>query len=108
MTSILAKWPLVKIFCCLAAAVLVMLGGIIKLIPRYGEILTGLVLTARSRIIVFKQELHVCLVTDGSWRWTKPFSISQAGIQAIDIPVGRHMASLIIRVTQIGGLQKQV
>ena len=30
------------------------------------------------------------------------------GVQVIEIPVGRHMASLIISVMHIGGLQKKV
>lgn len=53
-------------------------------------------------------QLHVCVVCDGSWRWTKPFSIGEAGIQAIDIPIGRYMATLLIKINLIGGLQKQV
>lgn len=53
-------------------------------------------------------KLHVCVVCDGSWRWTKPFSIREVGVQAIDIPIGRYMANLIVKVKLIGGIQKQV
>lgn len=46
-------------------------------------------------------------MTDGTWRWTKPFSISTAGVQAVQLFIGRHTATLNVHVAELGGLQKQ-
>ena len=53
------------------------------------------------------QALHACLVTDGVWRWTKPFDISATGVQEIQLFVGINTATLYVHVTDLGGLQKQ-
>ena len=53
------------------------------------------------------QALHACLVTDGVWRWTKPFDISTTGVQEIQLFVGINTAALYVHVTDLGGLQKQ-
>jgi hypothetical protein len=47
-------------------------------------------------------------VTDGVWRWTKPFSISKEGTQSIEVYIGRHTALVHIHVANIGGLQRKV
>ena len=54
------------------------------------------------------QTLHVCLVTDGVWRWTKPFSVAGEGVEPVEVYIGRHTAQLSVAVTAIGGLQKEV
>ena len=53
------------------------------------------------------QALHACLVTDGVWRWTKPFDISTTSVQEIQLFVGINTATLYVHVTDLGGLQKQ-
>ena len=46
-------------------------------------------------------------MTDGVWRWTKPFDISTTGVQEIQLFVGINTATLYVQVTDLGGLQKQ-
>lgn len=47
-------------------------------------------------------------VTQESWRWTDPFSIDSPGVSALELPIRKGTATVYIRVTEIGGLQKQV
>ena len=47
-------------------------------------------------------------MTDGVWRWTKPFSITSVGSQSVDVYIGTHTALVNVTVINIGGLQKQV
>ena len=54
------------------------------------------------------QSLHLCVVTDGEWRWTKPFSIAEDGSRNVEVYIGRHTAVVNVCVTNIGGLQKKV
>ena len=60
------------------------------------------------KLYMYAQVLQVCFVTDGVWRWTKPFSIDTLGVQTVQLSVGKDTASLHVQVTSIGGLQKQV
>ena len=66
-------------------------------------------MTSFTVMLVFNcvQTLHACLVSDGVWRWTKPFDISTTGVQEIQLFVGINTATLYVHVTELGGLQKQ-
>lgn len=50
----------------------------------------------------------MCLVSENVWRWTKPFSIAEEGVQSVEVYVGRHTSLVSVSVANIGGLQKQV
>ena len=54
------------------------------------------------------QTLHMCVVSEGVWRWTKPFTITHEGTQSVEVFIGRHTALVSVCVANIGGLQKQV
>eukprot|EP00731_Ephydatia_muelleri_P030160 Em0021g683a len=54
------------------------------------------------------QLLRACLVGDGRWRWTRPFSIDALGTQVVQLYVGRYLANLFVHISSLGGLQKKV
>ncbi len=54
------------------------------------------------------QLVHMCLVVSGEWRWSRPFSIDSCGLKAVQVYVGTFPATLHVRVSDIGGLQKMV
>lgn len=54
------------------------------------------------------QLLHICMEGWGNWRWAEPFSVDDAGTLLRTIQHRGQTASLIIRVTQLSAVQKQV
>uniref|UniRef100_A0A8C4PXQ0 VPS13-like middle region domain-containing protein n=1 Tax=Eptatretus burgeri TaxID=7764 RepID=A0A8C4PXQ0_EPTBU len=54
------------------------------------------------------QLLHVCVEGWGNWRWSDPFSLDTPGTFLQNISNKGRVASLIISVISLGGLQKQV
>ena len=57
---------------------------------------------------MYMQTLHLCIVTAGEWRWTKPFSMAAEGSRAVTAYIGRHIAVVNVCITNIGGLQRKV
>ncbi|XP_062394523.1 intermembrane lipid transfer protein VPS13B-like isoform X2 [Sardina pilchardus] len=54
------------------------------------------------------QLLHICIEGWGNWRWSEPFSIDNVGTLLRTIEYKGQTASLIIKVQQLSGIQKQV
>ncbi|KAM7075816.1 intermembrane lipid transfer protein VPS13B isoform 2-T4 [Molossus nigricans] len=54
------------------------------------------------------QLLHVCIEGWGNWRWSEPFSVDHAGTFIRTIQYKGRTASLIIKVQQLSGVQKQI
>lgn len=54
------------------------------------------------------QLLHICIEGWGNWRWSEPFSVDNAGTFIRTIQYKGRTASLIIKVQQLSGVQKQV
>ncbi|KAI5620879.1 vacuolar protein sorting-associated protein 13B-like, partial [Silurus asotus] len=54
------------------------------------------------------QLLHVCIEGWGNWRWSEPFSIDNVGTMLRCIHGKSQIASLIIKIQQLGGVQKQI
>ncbi|KAJ8290951.1 hypothetical protein GJAV_G00019570 [Gymnothorax javanicus] len=54
------------------------------------------------------QLLHICVEGWGNWRWSEPFSIDNAGTLLRTIQSKGRTASLIIKVRQLSGVQKQI
>ncbi|XP_053571218.1 intermembrane lipid transfer protein VPS13B isoform X2 [Bombina bombina] len=54
------------------------------------------------------QLLHICIEGWGNWRWSEPFSVDNAGTFIRTIQYKGRTASLIIKVEQLNGVQKQV
>ncbi|XP_060051757.1 intermembrane lipid transfer protein VPS13B [Erinaceus europaeus] len=54
------------------------------------------------------QLLHICIEGWGNWRWSEPFSMDHAGTFIRTIQYKGRTASLIIKVQQLSGVQKQV
>ncbi|TSK20268.1 Vacuolar protein sorting-associated protein 13B [Bagarius yarrelli] len=54
------------------------------------------------------QLLHVCIEGWGNWRWSEPFSIDNVGTMVRCIPRKSQIASLIIKIQQLSGVQKQI
>ncbi|XP_058602808.1 intermembrane lipid transfer protein VPS13B isoform X2 [Onychostoma macrolepis] len=54
------------------------------------------------------QLLHICMEGWGNWRWAEPFSVDDAGTLLRTIQHKGQTATLIIRVKQLTGVQKQV
>lgn len=54
------------------------------------------------------QLLHICIEGWGNWRWSEPFSMDQAGTFIRTIQYKGRTASLIIKVRQLSGVQKQI
>uniref|UniRef100_F6T123 Vacuolar protein sorting 13 homolog B n=1 Tax=Ornithorhynchus anatinus TaxID=9258 RepID=F6T123_ORNAN len=54
------------------------------------------------------QLLHICIEGWGNWRWSEPFSVDSAGTFLRTIQYKGRTASLIIKVQQISGVQKQI
>ncbi|KAG5271733.1 hypothetical protein AALO_G00183420 [Alosa alosa] len=54
------------------------------------------------------QLLHICIEGWGNWRWSEPFSIDNVGTLLRTIEYKGQTASLIIKVQQLSGVQKQV
>lgn len=52
--------------------------------------------------------LHVCIETEGDWRWSEPFDIDTVGVFGRTIHHRLHSATLFIEVKQLSGMQKQV
>lgn len=53
--------------------------------------------------------MHVCLVNEGMWRWTKPFAIDRVGIQTVPLHIGSsYVTTLFVEITLLGGLQRVV
>ncbi|KAM9851512.1 intermembrane lipid transfer protein VPS13B [Aulostomus maculatus] len=54
------------------------------------------------------QLLHICIEGWGNWRWSDPFSVDNVGTLLRTIEYKGRTASLIIKVVQLNGVQKQV
>ncbi|KAE8599301.1 hypothetical protein XENTR_v10017132 [Xenopus tropicalis] len=54
------------------------------------------------------QLLHICIEGWGNWRWSEPFSVDNAGTFVRTIQYKGRTASLIIKIQQLNGFQKQV
>ncbi|XP_017308304.2 intermembrane lipid transfer protein VPS13B isoform X1 [Ictalurus punctatus] len=54
------------------------------------------------------QLLHVCIEGWGNWRWSEPFSIDNVGAMLRCIHRKSQIASLIIKIQQLSGVQKQI
>ncbi|XP_023373239.1 vacuolar protein sorting-associated protein 13B isoform X1 [Otolemur garnettii] len=54
------------------------------------------------------QLLHICIEGWGNWRWSEPFSVDHAGTFIRTIQYKGRTASLIIKVQQLNGVQKQI
>ncbi|XP_061571778.1 intermembrane lipid transfer protein VPS13B-like isoform X1 [Cololabis saira] len=54
------------------------------------------------------QLLHICIEGWGNWRWSEPFSVDNVGTLLRTIHYKGRTASLIIKVVQLSGVQKQV
>ncbi|XP_049585798.1 intermembrane lipid transfer protein VPS13B isoform X1 [Syngnathus scovelli] len=54
------------------------------------------------------QLLHICIEGWGNWRWSEAFSVDNAGTLLRTIEYKGRTASLIIKVVQLNGVQKQV
>ncbi|XP_069076646.1 intermembrane lipid transfer protein VPS13B isoform X1 [Pleurodeles waltl] len=54
------------------------------------------------------QLLHICIEGWGNWRWSEPFSVDHAGTLLRSIQYKGRTASLIIKVQQLNGVQKQI
>ncbi|XP_027028317.2 vacuolar protein sorting-associated protein 13B isoform X2 [Tachysurus fulvidraco] len=54
------------------------------------------------------QLLHVCIEGWGNWRWSEPFSIDNVGTMVRCIQRKSQIASLIIKIQQLSGVQKQI
>lgn len=54
------------------------------------------------------QLLHICIEGWGNWRWSEPFSVDNTGTFIRTIQYKGRTASLIIKVQQLSGVQKQV
>lgn len=54
------------------------------------------------------QLLHICMEGWGNWRWAEPFSVDDVGTLLRTIQHKGQTATLIIRVKQLTGVQKQV
>ncbi len=58
--------------------------------------------------MISPRQLQLCVVMDEVQRWTEPFSVCGPGVHSLELDVGGHTAAVFVRVTQLGGLQKQV
>ncbi|NWU94415.1 VP13B protein, partial [Upupa epops] len=54
------------------------------------------------------QLLHICIEGWGNWRWSEPFSVDNSGTFIRTIQYKGQTASLIIKVQQLSGVQKQI
>ncbi|XP_058503196.1 intermembrane lipid transfer protein VPS13B-like isoform X1 [Solea solea] len=54
------------------------------------------------------QLLHICIEGWGNWRWSEAFSVDNVGTLLRTIQYKGRTASLIIKVVQVSGVQKQV
>ncbi|XP_074842974.1 intermembrane lipid transfer protein VPS13B isoform X3 [Carettochelys insculpta] len=54
------------------------------------------------------QLLHICIEGWGNWRWSEPFSVDNAGTFIRTIQYKGRIASLIIKIQQFSGVQKQI
>ncbi|XP_028280371.1 vacuolar protein sorting-associated protein 13B isoform X2 [Parambassis ranga] len=54
------------------------------------------------------QLLHICIEGWGNWRWSEAFSVDNIGTLLRTIEYKGRIASLIIKVVQLNGVQKQV
>ncbi|KAJ7397814.1 hypothetical protein BTVI_131814 [Pitangus sulphuratus] len=54
------------------------------------------------------QLLHICIEGWGNWRWSEPFSVDNTGTFIRSIQYKGRIASLIIKVQQLSGVQKQI
>lgn len=54
------------------------------------------------------QLLHICIEGWGNWRWSEAFSVDNVGTLLRTIQYKGRTASLIIKVAQLNGVQKQV
>lgn len=54
------------------------------------------------------QLLHICIEGWGNWRWSEAFCIDNVGTLLRTIQYKGRTASLIIKVLQLNGVQKQV
>ncbi|XP_074510650.1 intermembrane lipid transfer protein VPS13B isoform X2 [Sebastes fasciatus] len=54
------------------------------------------------------QLLHICIEGWGNWRWSEAFSVDNVGTLLRTIHYKGRTASLIIKVVQLNGVQKQV
>ncbi|XP_076767373.1 intermembrane lipid transfer protein VPS13B isoform X4 [Arvicanthis niloticus] len=54
------------------------------------------------------QLLHICIEGWGNWRWSEPFSVDHAGTFIRTIQYKGRIASLIIKVRSLSGVQKQI
>lgn len=59
-------------------------------------------------IVKASPRLHVCIETEGDWRWSEPFDIDTVGVFVRTIHHRLHSATLFIEIKQLSGVQKQV
>ena len=60
------------------------------------------------RSIRTEPRLHVCVETEGDWRWSEPFELDTVGVCSLTIHHRLHSATLFIEVRALTGIQKQV
>lgn len=60
------------------------------------------------RTVNASPRLHVCIETEGDWRWSEPFDIDTVGVFSRTIHHRLHSATLFIEVKELSGMQKQV
>ena len=61
-----------------------------------------------SRALQSRSRLHVCIETEGDWRWSEPFELDAVGSFSRTIRHRLHSATLFIEVKALTGMQKQV
>uniref|UniRef100_A0A8C8S293 Vacuolar protein sorting 13 homolog B n=1 Tax=Pelusios castaneus TaxID=367368 RepID=A0A8C8S293_9SAUR len=54
------------------------------------------------------QLLHICIEGWGNWRWSEPFSVDNVGTFIRTIQYKGRIASLIIKIQRLSGVQKQI
>lgn len=73
-----------------------------------GHQLTCLLFISALFVFYSFQLLHTCIEGWGNWRWSEPFSVDNAGTFIRTIQYKGRTASLIIKIQQLSGIQKQV
>ncbi|KAL4617020.1 vacuolar protein sorting-associated protein 13B-like [Arapaima gigas] len=58
--------------------------------------------------LICEELLHICIEGWGNWRWSEPFSVDNVGTLLRTIQYKGRTASLVIKVQQLSGVQKQI
>ncbi|XP_029359487.1 vacuolar protein sorting-associated protein 13B isoform X3 [Echeneis naucrates] len=64
--------------------------------------------TVETALQSWQQLLHICIEGWGNWRWSEAFSVDNVGTLLRTIHYKGRTASLIIKVVQLSGVQKQI